>query len=128
VGGGLYIGGGFASGRNTVFSHNRFADGGEGIANFATLELINSEVSDNNGFGLGGGIFNAGTLTVVNSTIVGNTATKQGGGIYNLGALILKNSVVSGNNAGSGGGIYNCPEGQVVVHGFFWEGGLATAP
>src|SRR5438445_3706285 len=121
LGGALYMAGGFASIRNSVFSGNGAQLGG-GIANFATMELVNSSVSDNeavSGFflgqlGLGGGIFNAGTLTVVNSTVFGNTATGQGGGIFNLGTLILNNSSINTNTANVGGGIYNCLEGQVA--------------
>src|SRR5947209_313913 len=111
--------GSFASIRNSVFSGNGAQLGG-GIANFATMELVNSSLSDNQAvrlfgqLGLGGGIFNAGTLTVVNSAVSGNTATDQGGGIFNLGTLILNNSRINTNTANVGGGIYNCLEGQVA--------------
>ena len=118
-GGGLAITDGFASVRNSVFSRNHAEEGG-GIANFATLELIDSTVSGNNAIhtipgllGQGGGIFNAGTLSVVNSRVFGNGAADRGGGIFNLGTLILNNSIITNNTAGVGGGIYNCLVGEV---------------
>jgi hypothetical protein len=119
AGGGGLANGGFASVRNSVFVGSVAQSFGGAIANYATLELINSTVADNTAlqsfghFGLGGGIYNAGTLTVVNSRVEGNAAADQGGGIFNLGTLILNNSVITDNTAGVGGGIYNCPEGQV---------------
>ena len=54
----------------------------------------------------GGGIANFGTLTVTQSLITDNTAT-AGGGIYNDGTLHVIDTTFSGNQAGSGGGLYD---------------------
>ena len=106
-------------------ARNEAATVGGAIANYGTLELVNSTVSDNKAFritfplgggftGQGGGIFNAGTLTVVNSRLSGNAADDQGGGIFNLGTLILNKSIIADNTAIVGGGVYNCIEGQIA--------------
>ena len=124
-GGGIYIAGGSASVRNSEFFENEAATVGGAIANYGTLELVNSTVSDNKAFritfplgggfnGQGGGLFNAGTLTVVNSRLSGNAADDQGGGIFNLGTLILNKSIIADNTAIVGGGVYNCIEGQIA--------------
>ncbi len=102
------------------------ANGGEGggIANWGTLVVNNSTISDNrsgdgNSGGNGGGIASAGTLTITNGHIGSNTTGNgtvsggNGGGIYNSGTLIISDSTVDGNaagtgsNGGFGGGIYN---------------------
>ena len=100
---------------------------GGGLANFGTLNIVNSTISGNhtgdgganitgagNG-GKGGGISNAGSMTIVNSTISGNrtgaggvsasNASKggDGGGIANTGTLTVINSTISGNETGAGG-------------------------
>jgi hypothetical protein len=68
----------------------------------------------NAGFGLGGGIANFGTLTVANSTITDNTAGVEGGGLFNRGTLTVQNSTVADNTAGvDGGGLFN--EGTVTL-------------
>ena len=109
-------------------------DGG-GIANFATLTVLNSTLSGNSASFFGGGIYNTGMLTVMNSTLSGNSATDasgggggientfdnkltvtnstlsgnsavlQGGGIDNSGTITIVNSTLTGNSASSGGGI-----------------------
>jgi hypothetical protein len=110
------------------------ANAGGGIANFGTLNLINSIISGNyatNGGGLyndvggmlnlinsavsynsqasfGGGIFNQGRLSLADSIITGNSADLSGGGIANFGMLSLSHSTVSHNGQpGLGGGIFN---------------------
>lgn len=98
--------------KNCSIYANNANHSGAGIANFGTLNLIDSTVSDNhipgppgNLTSLGGGIYNAGTLTVTNSTISANSAF-LGGGIFNHSSSIvtITNSTLYGN---SGGGVYN---------------------
>ena len=93
-------------------------NGGGGIINGGTLELLNTTVSGNNAAGDdGGGIYSGrgGTLRLTNSTVSGNTVSGNfdedfmpiggnGGGIYNIGTVELLNSTVSGNTAENGGG------------------------
>ncbi|MDD1429939.1 hypothetical protein MEO42_02175 [Dolichospermum sp. ST_sed6] len=88
---------------------------GSGIANYGTLLLKDSTISNNKAARDGGGIFNAGTSTITNTTISGNIANRHGGGIYNGDeyyqnnvVLSITNTTVSGNSAnGIGGGIFN---------------------
>lgn len=112
---------------------------GGGLANFGTLNIVNSTISGNrtgnggagitgagNG-GEGGGIFNGGTMTMVNSTISGNqtgvggnsaaNATRggDGGGIANAGTLTIINSTVSANQTGAGGSGSTGGDGGGVV-------------
>ncbi len=76
--------------------------GGGGVANYGTLTISNSIISDNtyvNGIG-GGGIYNKGNLTIVNSTVTGNAAL-EGGGILNelIGTLTVTATTFSNNSA-----------------------------
>ncbi len=117
-GGGIFNAGEMTIVDSTV-SRNYAGHGrGGGIFNAqsATLELVNSTISDNgadgDGGGLyGGGIFNGGEMTILNSTVSGNTAFDAvfggglGGGIANAGSMSLSNSTVSGNSADLGGAI-----------------------
>jgi predicted outer membrane repeat protein len=75
---------------------------GAGIANYASLTLLKTTVTNNlmDGTIGGGGIFNSGgTTTITDSTISGNSAN-YGGGIYSDGVLTITNSTVSGNSQG----------------------------
>jgi CSLREA domain-containing protein len=105
---------------DVAVSNNHADNGGGGIANYGTLTLTNSTVSNNttgNGpvAGLSGGIENTGTLTITNSTISGNSAF-NGGGIGNGGILTMTNTTVSGNTASSvGGGITNGSGGTATL-------------
>jgi len=90
-------------------------DSGGGIANFGTLKITNSTVSDNYGE-YGGGIINGSNLTVEESTFSNNEAITDGGGIYNLssGTLTVTGCDISDNKADDrGGGIYN--DGTLTV-------------
>ena len=83
----------------------------------ATLTVVNSTISGNEGGSFGSGIFNGGTggatVTLINSTVALNTNSSFGGGIYNSDSsgpatLNIVNSTIAGNRVGSqGGGIYN---------------------
>ncbi|MGB4679759.1 MAG: hypothetical protein WBI23_06150, partial [Methanothrix sp.] len=89
---------------------------GGGILNFATLELDEVAVSDNNAL-YGGGIANIdGTLSLKNnSNINNNLALQEGGGIFNSGSgavSLFDNSHISDNIAiHRGGGILNSWQG-----------------
>jgi len=80
-----------------------FWQGGGGIYNGsgATLNLIDSTVSNNSSGWAGGGVFSFfGTTThVERSTISGNSAVDVGGGMRTLGNVSLLNSTLSGNSA-----------------------------
>jgi beta-glucanase (GH16 family) len=90
-----------------------FWQGGGGIYNGdgATLNLIDSSVSNNTAGWSGGGIyafFNS-TTTIVRSTISGNLSSDVGGGIRSLGTMTISNSTISGNSATGwhGGAIFH---------------------
>jgi len=89
-----------------------FWQGGAGIYNGdgATLNLIDSTVSNNNSGWAGGGIFSFfNTTTLIErSTISGNTAADVGGGLRTLGNVTVLNSTISGNAATGwhGGGAF----------------------
>ncbi len=92
---------------------------GGAISNFeATLNILNSTVSNNRGGSRGAGIGSSGTLTVANSTISGNYLQDfgdGGGGIYvGSGVASVVNSTITDNGtlsmsaiASRGGGIFN---------------------
>ena len=80
-----------------------FWQGGGGIysGDGATLNLVDSTVSNNTAGWSGGGIygfFNT-TTTIVRSTISGNVSGDVGGGIRSLGNAEIVNSTISGNEA-----------------------------
>jgi hypothetical protein len=102
---------------NSTVSQNSVADGGGGIGNMGTLVLINSTVSDNSSVGRGGGIVNFGVLSLKQSTVSQNSSGDIGGGIYNQnGTLKLSNTTLSGNSGFWGGAIYNTGT-LTLVHG-----------
>jgi hypothetical protein len=80
---------------------------GGGIANFAVLNISDSEIK-NNWAVRGGGVFSNGTLMISNSNISYNKARVEGGGIYTGGNnIMISNSSISYNKAGGDeGGIY----------------------
>jgi hypothetical protein len=116
-GGGGISNGGQMTIIDTTLAENHVTHGvGGGISNWhsATLTLVNSTVSHNDGGfdgsgAVGGGIRNVGELTIVNSTVSENWASNlfsaSGGGIYSSGRMALINSTVSGNFADSAGAI-----------------------
>jgi len=80
-----------------------FWQGGGGIysGEGATLNLVDSNVVNNNAGWSGGGVysfFNT-TTTIVRSTISGNVSNDVGGGIRLLGNAEMVNSTISGNEA-----------------------------
>jgi hypothetical protein len=79
---------------------------GGGIANFATLNVTSSTISDNFAF-QGGGIADFGDATIIATRLEGNEAIDGGGGIFSEAAtqLSLTDSTLSNNLATYGGGI-----------------------
>jgi hypothetical protein len=96
-----------------LISGNRSGHNGGGIANYGTVTVSDSTISDNQaGYQVvgGGGIYNVGEITITRSTLSGNTTSHaKGGGIHNSGTATITNSTIFGNvaNYGSGGGISN---------------------
>jgi Ca2+-binding RTX toxin-like protein len=103
---------------NSIIADNFAQEGGAGISNRGTIDLIDSAVINNVvGGGIvalgGGGIYNDGTATIINSTIASNEGNELGGGIANRSNLEIFNSTITGNAIAtnvsnrSGAGIYN---------------------
>jgi hypothetical protein len=82
----------------------------------ASVEILNSTLSDNSALA-GGGIFNDGesgsaSVEILNSTLSDNSAFNGAGGIFNFGesgsaSVEILNSTLSDNSAPVAGGIYN---------------------
>ena len=97
-----------------------FWQGGGGIysGDGATLNLIDSSVSNNQAAWSGGGVysfFNT-TTTIVRSSISGNTSNDVGGGIRALGDFTITDSTISGNTAtGWHGGAIFQTDGDITI-------------
>ncbi|MDJ0753525.1 MAG: right-handed parallel beta-helix repeat-containing protein [Ardenticatenaceae bacterium] len=96
--------------------HGSRANGGGGIYNEGTMDIVNSLVHNNFAKSEGGGVRNSGQMTIVNSSIISNVTEISGDPDFNVGGggiyvdlfnnLALQNSTVAYNQAsGSGGGI-----------------------
>ena len=94
--------------------------GGGGIysGSGATLNLVDSTVSNNHAAWSGGGIysfFNT-TTNIVRSTISGNVSNDVGGAIRSLGNFTITNSTISGNTAtGWHGGAIFQTDGNITI-------------
>jgi len=94
---------------NGIISRNKslYSDGG-GICSWSFLEIINSEISNNNAGYSGGGI-SCHTINISNSIIKDNIAKKEGGG-FNIGMhggkSIIFNCEIYGNKAEMGAGLF----------------------
>ena len=97
-----------------------FWQGGGGIYNGdgATLNLIDSTVSNNQAGWSGGGVysfFNT-TTDIVRSTISANVSNDVGGAIRSLGNMTITNSTISGNTAtGWHGGAIFQTDGDITI-------------
>ena len=97
-----------------------FWQGGGGIYNGdgATLNLIDSSVTNNQAAWSGGGVysfFNT-TTTILRSTINGNVSNDVGGGIRALGNMTITNSTISGNRStGWHGGAIFQTDGNITI-------------
>ena len=99
--------------KSSIISHNASIHGFEagGISNepSGTVEIINSEISDNHSDHHVGGIDNQGTMTISRTSIRNNHADEgQVGGVLNAGVLLVRQSVIDGNTGWwTIGGIWN---------------------
>lgn len=97
-----------------------FWQGGGGIYNGdgATLNLIDSSVTNNQAAWSGGGVysfFNT-TTNIIRSTISGNVSNDVGGGIRSLGNMTITNSTISGNRStGWHGGAIFQTDGNITI-------------
>jgi len=94
--------------------------GGGGIYNGdgATLNLIDSSVTDNHAAWSGGGVYSFfhTTTTIVRSTISGNVSNDVGGAIRSLGNMTITNSTLSGNTStGWHGGAIFQTDGDITI-------------
>jgi beta-glucanase (GH16 family) len=112
-----------------------FWQGGGGIYNGegATLNLIDSTVSNNTSGFAGGGVYSFFNtfVSVERSTISNNVALDVGGGFRGLGDLVISNSTISGNTSTvwhGGGGFFTDGVTEVIsstVVGNIAPGGTA---
>jgi len=92
--------------RNSTFTENTATGYGGAIFAFGTVEIENTTITGNKGFGGGGIAINFNTIAQIqHATITGNNATSRGGCIYNSGTLTLRNSIIAGNTAPVSAGI-----------------------
>ena len=106
---------------NLTVGNGRVSGDGGGIANFGTVQLINSTVRENHASSSGGGIFvERGQVSIMNSIVAENTA-ENGGGVFNSDvngneAITIINSSINKNVARSqGGGIFVALGGPVQM-------------
>ncbi len=103
---------------------------GGGIANFATLTVVNSTLSGNSAGGNegGGGIWSSGVLTVTACTLSGNAA-EDGGGIKSVRneTTTIQDSTFSANQAVNVGGGIDVFGGQAVLSNCTLFGNTAGA-
>lgn len=82
-------------------------DGG-GVANFGSLSVFDTTLSNNNASQIGGGIANYGGLLLDGANLNNNTSAIDGGGIFNLGNVEMVFSDLKNNDAQvNGGSIFN---------------------
>ncbi|MGI8641150.1 MAG: choice-of-anchor Q domain-containing protein [Pyrinomonadaceae bacterium] len=119
---------GIANGSGGILTIDRTIIGnnsGNGVFNHGAATISKTTIdnnTDNSVSGNGGGINNTGNMTINDSTISNNKSGRTAGGILNAGQLTLTNSTVSGNLTalvsnynGSGGGIYNTLNGNLIL-------------
>lgn len=108
----------------------QFWQGGGGIysGDGATLNLIDSDVSDNSAGWSGGGLygfFNT-TTTVLRSTINDNISNDVGGAIRSLGSMTITDSTIDGNTStGWHGGAIFQTDGNVSITDSFVTNNVA---
>lgn len=126
---------------NVAVTENSGTEGG-GIFHASaanSLNILNSELSENTASGSGGGVFADGAdVSVTNSTLYGNAANFFGGGIWALTtSLEISNSTLVGNRAdadgnasGVGGGYAGHTVTGTLQHNIFASNfrGSGTAP
>jgi hypothetical protein len=108
------------TGNTMTTNGGQYWQGGGGIYNGdgATLNLVDSTVSNNNAGWSGGAIYSFfhTTTTIIRSTISGNITSDVGGGIRSLGDVVITNSTISGNTASGwhGGAIFHT-DGNLTI-------------
>ncbi|MGW5360186.1 hypothetical protein [Actinopolymorpha pittospori] len=125
AGGGLQNTGGTVGLNDVRIDHNHAAGAGGGVAlsagenaEFGTITLKNSSVTDNSSESTGGGINNLqGNLYLKHTAVRHNSATSDGGGILNaVGQVVADASRIDENtSSGFGGGVTNTDFGTVVL-------------
>jgi filamentous hemagglutinin family protein len=95
----------------SLYGENEAGSGGGIAAEDATVNIVNSTITDNTAETGGGGIFQLnGTFVIENSTVSNNTSEVGGGGIANgFGTLTITKSTISKNIANDdfAGGLAN---------------------
>ena len=108
------------TGNSMTTNGGDFWQGGGGIysGDGATLNLIDSSVSNNQAGWSGGGIyafFNT-TTTILRSTVNGNVSNDVGGAIRSLGNMTITDSTIDGNTAtGWHGGAIFQTDGDITI-------------
>lgn len=103
---------------NVTIEGNTAVGDGAGIANMGSLEVLDSEILENDAGQHGGGLWTGfGSVTsLLNTPVEGNTAEMEGGGIFNKGDLTLSEVGLNRNSAGVvGGGLVNDASGVANV-------------
>lgn len=93
----------------TLEGNTAVGDGG-GTANTGNLEVLDSEIVENESGQHGGGLWAAfrSVTSLLNTPVEGNTAEMEGGGIFNNGELTLSEVGLNQNSVGvAGGGLAN---------------------
>ncbi len=123
LGGGIYVWGADATIWTSRLMRNNADSGGAIYANFASLNILDTEVSKNEADSTdGGAIFTGGNLVIQRSSVSENTAATSGGAVYFYGSgndFLSSNSTYSGNEALCGGAVTFFPNfgpgGDILV-------------
>ncbi len=95
---------------NVSIEGNTAVGDGGGLTNMGHLEILDSEIIENESGQDGGGVWtNFGSSTsLLNSAVRGNSAEDEGGGIFNNGELTLSEVGLNQNGVGvAGAGLFN---------------------
>lgn len=115
--------------RDSVIRGNKALESGGGLSVSGVVEIIDTDIVDNEADIVGGGLL-AGKNAVVlieGGRIRGNTSS-VGGGVVNEGSLIMRDLTVSDNIALgiSGGGVANGSSGNVQIAGVTFSGNIGN--
>ncbi len=95
------------------------ADHGAGVYSEFTIEIKDSQISDNSAVGDGGGLYLANDAPIVKDSSIRNNTAANGAGVYLLNARAqFDNSTIAENHASiDGGGVFNFgPECESQFH------------